>query len=124
MVLTEFITNQMKKKLIFCFKSVQICMKDAECSETNEESNFRFLQLLKYGKFSMNFHHNWKKNRTFFFSYFIRFSTIWNKKSKRLFLRGRGGGGGCRSLIRNNSRLYYNIIIVVINALKLVTVIL
>ena len=36
--LTERITNQMN-----FFSRVQIYMKDAECAESNEKSNFRFL---------------------------------------------------------------------------------
>ena len=81
-------------------------MKDAECAELKEKSNFRFFRFLffelwprlnsKYGQFLMNFHYNSrKKNRDFF----VRFSfvsesltTIWTKKSKRLFLREGGGG--------------------------------
>ena len=38
-----------------------------------------------------------KKNSDFFSSFFIRFSTIWIKKSKRHLLRG---DGVCRSLTR------------------------
>ena len=79
-------------------KSVRIYMKDVECSEMNEKSNFRFFRSLffelwtflyaKYGLFSMNFHGNSKKkicNFSFRFSFVSeRFSTIWIKKSKRL----------------------------------------
>ena len=65
----------------FFFKSVQNYMKDAECAETKEKSNFGLL-FLSYSnictqnnpQFSMNFHDNLKKNRKN--TFFIRFSTL------------------------------------------------
>ena len=83
------VTNQMT---FFCnIFIVQIFMKGAECSETNEKSNIRFFRYLffkiwsflysKYGQFSMNFHNNSNKKNVNFFSRFSfvseRFSTIW-----------------------------------------------
>ena len=57
----------MKKKFNFFFKSVQIYMKDVECSESNDKSNFRFLLFelwsyfySKYGQFLMTSHDNSK----------------------------------------------------------------
>ena len=75
----------------FFFQSVQIYTRDAACAETNEKSIVRFLFFeiwsflySKYGQFPMkNSKHNSNKEYEFFFSSFIRFTTIWTKKSNK-----------------------------------------
>ena len=105
-----------KKIYIFFFKSVQIYIKDAECSETNEKSkfsNFIFrvmvIFILKYGQFPMNFHDNSEKKLEICIYSFVlqRFSTIWTRKIITALFEGGWEEGVCRSLTRNNSFLLH-----------------
>ena len=71
-------------------------MKDAECSEMKEKSNFRFFELWlfldsKYGQFLTNFHEYSKMRKIGnFFHLFHNVSQLFG--SKLLFLRGGHGG--------------------------------
>ena len=80
---------------IFFFKSVQIYMKDKECSVTNEKSILRFFRFLvfelwsflysKCGQFSMNFlDDSKKKNRKYFCLFYIRYKTFFNYLEQKI----------------------------------------
>ena len=92
----------------FFFESVQVYMKDAECSATNEKSDLRFLFFKlrsfvysKYGHFSKNFHDNSKKKNRIFFSFFHSFLNYLKQKFKTALFEGKGV---CMSLTRKSPK--------------------